>query len=111
MKFARIVFRTAGGLGLLAMIGMYLREGTPVYYATLAGLLAWQFAFLVIATDPLRYRKLMLPAMVEKFGWVLTLGFFYMRGDIPAVEFFPSVGVHGVLGLLFVAAFMKTRPQ
>ena len=108
MKFARIVFWTAGGIGLPAMIGMYLREGTPVYYASMAALVAWQFAFFVIATDPARYRTLMLPAMIEKFGWVFTLAFFFLRGTITAVEFYPSISIHGVLGLLFIAAYVKT---
>ena len=108
MKFARIVFWTAGGIGVLAMIPMYLREDDYVYYSILAALVAWQFAFFVIATDPARYRTLMLPAMIEKFGWVFTLGFFFMRGTITAVEFYPSISVHGVLGMLFVAAYFKT---
>jgi len=109
MKFARIVFWTAGGIGVLAMIPMYLREGTYVYYASLAGLLAWQFAFFVIATDPVRYRLLMLPAMIEKFGWVFTLLIFYLRGAMPAGEFYGSTSVHALLGLLFIAAFVKTK--
>lgn len=52
MKFARIVFSTAGALGILAMIPMYLAPGSNRYYGSLGGLVAWQFAFFVIATDP-----------------------------------------------------------
>ncbi len=50
MKFARIVFLTAGALGLLAMIPMYLAPGSFRYYGSLGGLVAWQFAFFVIST-------------------------------------------------------------
>ena len=107
MKFARIVFYTAGGIGLLAIIPMYLREGTYVYYASLAGLAAWQPAFLVIGRDPARYRPIMLPAMIEKFGWVITLLIFYLRGVIPAGEFYGSTSIHGVLGVLFVVSYYR----
>lgn len=73
MKFARIVFSTAGALGILAMIPMYLAPGSYRYYGSLGGLVAWQFAFFVIATDPKRYRLIMIPALMEKLLWVLPL--------------------------------------
>jgi hypothetical protein len=38
------------------------------YYGFVAVGLVWQFAFLLIGTDPLRFRPMMVPAMLEKFG-------------------------------------------
>jgi hypothetical protein len=70
MKFARVVFPIAGVLGLLAMIPMYLAPGSYRYYGSLGGVLAWQFAFFVIAADPIRYRWMMIPALMEELFWV-----------------------------------------
>ncbi len=108
MKFARIVFAVAGGLGLLAIIPMYMAPGTYRYYGVLGPLVAWQLVFFLIASDPLRYRPIMLPAMLEKALWVLTLIFFYFRGTITPVQVLASTIPHFLLGSLFVAAFFKT---
>lgn len=41
----------------------------PGFYYGFVGLgLAWQIAFLVIAQDPVKYRLMMIPSMVEKFS-------------------------------------------
>ena len=68
---------------------------------------AWQIVFLVIATDPLRYRPIMAAALVEKFGYIATLGVLYAQGQIQFGQF-AVVGPDVVLGLLFIAAFLKT---
>lgn len=111
MKFARIVFYTASAVGALSAIPMYLMDGNYLYYATLAGLVAWQPAFFIIATDPIRYRPLMLAGMVEKLLWIGTLGFLYLRGAISALDFYRFVPFSLVLGVLFVAAYRKTSPK
>jgi len=69
--------------------------------------LAWQVAFLVIAKDPVRFRLMMLPAMVEKFGYVATLTVLYGQGRL-ALGQFAVCGPDFVLGLLFVASFLRT---
>src|SRR5450755_2277368 len=81
MKFARIVFWIAGGWGVLVLTPLYFMfdlispTDPPAithpgfYYGFVGAALAWQFAFFVIATDPVRYRTLILPAIVEKFSW------------------------------------------
>jgi hypothetical protein len=35
--------------------------------------LAWQIAFFVIATDPARYRPLMIPSVFEKFSYGIAV--------------------------------------
>lgn len=79
MSLARRVFFWSGVYGILVLFPMYFledrigRDFPPAtnhpeqYYAFLGVALAWQFAFLVIAKDPLRYRPLMVPAIAEKF--------------------------------------------
>ena len=111
MRFARIIFVIAGVLGVLAMVPMYLAQESYRYYASLCGLVAWQFAFFVIASDPQRFRTMMIPATLEKLLWVGTLVVVYFRGQLTSPELLASTIPHGILGALFVAAFFKTPPM
>jgi hypothetical protein len=119
MRFARIVFSVAGVLGVTVVTPLYFMLDTvghqyppPVthpdfYYGFLTITLAWQVAFLLIAMDPVRFRPMMLAAMMEKFGYVATLGILYAQGTLQVGQ----VGVAMpdlILGILFVAAFLKT---
>jgi hypothetical protein len=111
MKFAKIVFSIAGALGILAMIPMYLASGSYRYYGSLGGLVAWQFAFFVIATDPKRYRLMMIPALMEKLLWVLTRIAIYFQGRMTSAEVIGGAIPHGLRGILFVMAFFRTRAK
>ena len=72
--------------------------------------MAWQIAFLVIGSDPARFRPLMIPSMIEKAGFIVTLAVLYGRARIPALD--ASAGIPDlVLCLLFAAAFVRTRPS
>jgi hypothetical protein len=69
--------------------------------------MAWQIAFLIIGINPLFFRALMIPSILEKFGWVATLAVLYGRSRIPAIDAqaaLPDLA----LGVLFVVAFVKT---
>ena len=70
--------------------------------------LAWQAAFLVIATDPRRLRPLMIPAVLEKFGYCATLAVLYLRGELALGQVLVS-SPDLLLGTLFVAAFYSAR--
>ncbi len=109
MKFARTVFAIAGALGIFAIVPMYLVPGTWRYYGVLGPLVAWQLVFFLIAADPKRFRPIMIPAMLEKALWVLTLIVFYSQGQMRTVEVVGGTIPHGLLGVLFVIAFFKTR--
>jgi hypothetical protein len=112
MKFAKIVFWIAGAFGLLASVAMYFQSGPNAYYGLIAGVLAFQVVFFLIARDPQRYRLMMIPGMLEKFIWVGTFAYFYLRGQITASELASATVLHGLLGVLFVIAFFKTpKPE
>jgi hypothetical protein len=119
MKFAKAVFTIAGVWGLLLLTPMYFlfdhigHEFPPpinhpdLYYGFLAVTLAWQVAFLIIARDPSRYRPIMIGAILEKFLYVVTMLVLFVQGQIQPGQF--AVAIPDlVLGLLFVAAFLKT---
>ncbi len=108
MKFTKIVFWIAGLFGLVASVGLYFTTGSYVYYGLIAGVIAWQFAFFLIAWDPQRYRPMMIPAVLEKLIWVVTLVYLHLRGNVTPRDLAAGVIPHGLLGVLFVAAFLKT---
>jgi hypothetical protein len=82
----------------------------PDFYYGFVGVgLAWQFAFLMIGRDPLRFRPMMIAAMFEKFSYVLTLSVLYAQGRLAAGQTAP-IAPDLLLGILFVAAYLKTSP-
>lgn len=119
MRFARIVFLVAGIWGVAIVTPLYFtfdqigRAYPPpithpdLYYGFTAVTLVWQIAFLMIATNPARYRLLMLAAMLEKFSYVATIAVLYLKGQIQAGQLI-VIPPDLTLGILFVAAFVKT---
>src|SRR5262249_28773664 len=97
MRFAKGVFLVAGLSGLLLALPPYFLERRtgedyppPVthpeyYYGFLGVTLAWQVLFLVIASDPVRYRPAMPPAMLEKLGFVAAILLLYAAGRVPGL--------------------------
>jgi hypothetical protein len=119
MKFARIVFIAAGVWGIVVLAPLYVlldvtgRQYAPptaypqFFYGFLAVAMAWQIAFLVIGSNPVRFRLLMIPCIVEKFGYVATLLVLYGQGRISATDASPAIP-DLLLGVLFIAALAKT---
>lgn len=120
MKFAKWVFMLAGIYGILVLVPLYFREMVigrdyppaithPEYfYGFIGTALACQLLFLLIASDPRRYRLMMLPAIAEKAAFAVPVPILYMQQRVPMITFCFSL-VDVMLGLLFVAAFLGTR--
>jgi hypothetical protein len=122
MRFARIVFYVAFFWGILVLTPLYFmfdtigRQDPPpithpgFYYGFVSVGLAFQFVFLVIARDPVRFRPMMLPSVVEKFGYFASFAVLYLGHRLHASDLgFATVDL--VFGILFVLAFMKTAPK
>jgi hypothetical protein len=119
MRFARIVFRVAGIWGITVLMPFYWlvdltgraypapTQYPQFFYGFFAVALAWQVAFLVIASDPVRFRPMMVAAALEKFGYVGTLMVLYGQVRITAQDAFPVLP-DLLLGILFIVAFAKT---
>ncbi|MEQ8789236.1 MAG: hypothetical protein RIC55_23280 [Pirellulaceae bacterium] len=118
MRFARWVFLLAGIYGLLLLTPQYLLEGQvgrdqppaithPEFYFGFLGVaLAWQTAFLCIATNPPRYRLLMLPSVLEKFSFAAATAVLFAQGRLAAVVLgFGMIDL--LLGCLFIVAFLR----
>ena len=120
MRFARFVFIGAGIWGFLVLAPfLWLHDVTGrlypppteyphFFWGFFAITTAWQLAFLIIGSDPLRFRPLMIACMFEKFSYVLLLIVLYSQARISYADLQAAVP-DGVLGTLFVISFLKTR--
>jgi cytochrome b len=120
MRFARSVFIFAGIWGIVVLLPFYRlvdvtgrHYSAPTdyphfFYGFIVVALAWQIAFLLIGSNPARFRPFMIPAAIEKLGYVSTLAVLYGQSRIPAVDAQAAVP-DGMLGILFIVAFLQTR--
>jgi hypothetical protein len=119
MKFAKVVFWIAGIWGVLILTPLYFmfdaisrNDPPPIthpgfYYGFVSVGLAWQFAFFVIARDPVRFRMMIIPSMIEKFGYGASLLVLYFQQRIHPSDLV-FAGVDMLLGVLFLLAFFRT---
>jgi len=119
MKFAKITFWIASIWGILVITPLYFLYDTigrqdpppithPGFYYGFAGCaLAWQFAFIVIARDPVRFRPMMLASVFQKFSFAAAhCVLFFEHRTHPA-----DLGLGGteaLFGVLFLIAFLRT---
>lgn len=121
MKFAKRVYLIAGIYGLIVMLPQYFLENKngrdfppaithPEYYYGFVGItVAWQVAFLVMSRDPIRYRPLMIPTMLEKASWAFAAIALFLLGKL-SVPMFGAGLLDLTLGILFVMAYARTAP-
>jgi hypothetical protein len=119
MTFARRVFLIAAVYGLIVMVPQYFLENrigrdTPppithaeYYYGFIGVAIAWQFAFLVISRDPVRYRPMMVPAILEKATFAVATALLFMMGRLSG-QMLAAGMLDATLGVLFVAAYVRT---
>jgi hypothetical protein len=119
VKFAKRVFFIAGIYGLIVVLPMYLleaktgRDFPPVithpeyYYGFIGVTVAWQILFITLSKDPIRYRLMMIPAILEKvsFGVAIIVLFWQERVSILILA---AALVDLCLGVLFVMSYLKT---
>lgn len=112
MKHSRRILFLGGIYGLVVLIPQYFMEAKigqdhppaithPEYFYGFLGVAtAWQVAFLLMSINPVKYRAMLIPAMLEKAGFgAAALGLFFTRG----VPFLILLG--GIVDLAFVGLF------
>ena len=122
MKFAKIVFWTAGILGLLTITPLYFifdeigrKDPPPInhpaFFYGFAGLaLVWQITFFFIAADPVRFRPVMIPAILEKLAYSIPVILLVLQQRTnPRDLLFAAIDV--TLGVFFVLAYLRTPQQ
>lgn len=119
MTFAKRVFAIAGIAGIAAVLPMYMLEQRlgrdlppPIthpeyFYGFIGVVLACQVMFLVIATDPQRYRPLMLVAILEKAGFVIPTLLLVIQDRVAVLMLGPALA-DLTLGILFALAWART---
>ena len=119
MKFAKIVFWCAGVGGIVALTPAYFllnflsaRIPPPFthpvfYYGFIAVVQVWHAAFCCIGTDPVRFRPMMLFAVMEKFVFVFVAVVVWLSGQAISALLIVAAADF-LLGVLFLAAFLKT---
>ena len=120
MKFAKYVFAIAGIYGIIVLLPLYfLIEKTgadnppavthPEFYYGFTGVaLAFQLVFLITATDPPRYRPVMLASVVEKFSFAIAAAALVSQGKL-AGPMVAGAAIDFLLGILFAISWVKTR--
>ena len=116
MRFAKIVFWISGIWGVLVISPLYFmfqlisrNDPPPIthpefFYGFVGATLAWQIVFFFVATNPVRYRPLMIPSVLEKFAYGGAVILLVLQGRMHASDLVFG-GVDLLLGVLFVIAY------
>lgn len=122
MRFAKWVFRLGGIIGLLMMVPPFFledqfgRNNPPpinhpeLYYGFLGVTLSWQVMFLLIASDPIRFRKAMIPAMIEKGSFVIAIPTLYILARV-ADTWVTFALIDATWLVLFFIAYLRTPKE
>lgn len=122
MKFSRTVFGIAGIYGIITLAPLYALEAwmnqafpPPIahpehFYGFVGVALAWQLVFLLIARDPVRYRPVMLAAIVEKLSFGIAAWMLFFGGRLAIVSLGPA-SIDLALAALFFMAFRRTGAE
>lgn len=119
MKFTKVLFIIAGIWGVLVLTPLYFmfnmigRQDPPAithpafYYGFVGTALAWQVAFFLIAANPVRYRALMIPSIIEKYAYSIAGLVLYFQARMRASDLV-FVAADFCFGGLFLIAFFVT---
>jgi hypothetical protein len=112
MNFAKRVFSIAAVYGVIVLLPQYFMEARvgrdfppPIthpehFYGFIGVALAWQFLFFLIARDPVRYRPVMLVAILEKLAFGIAAVVLFAQGRLAA-----PILAAGLIDLTFAVLF------
>ena len=110
MRFATWSFALAGVYGLVATVSLYfqapLTPDTQWLYAFAGAAAATQLAYLLIATDPVRYRLVIPVGIASKLSFAVPMTVLYARGDIAMASFVFAL-IDYALAVLFAVNFVR----
>lgn len=121
MKFAKRIFLIAAAYGFVVLLPQYFMEAKvgrdfpppithPEYFYGFVGVaIAWQWLFVLIARDPVRYRLAMLPGMLEKVAFGGAAVALYLQGRLATATLGFGI-VDLIFAALFLVAFQRTSP-
>ena len=121
VTFARRVFTAAAVYGIVVLAPQYLMEERvgrdyppPIthpehFYGFIGVALAWQVMFLMIASDPIRYRPAMLVGILEKLAFGVPAIVLYSQGRLAGAILAPGL-LDLTLGVLFCRQLSRHAP-
>jgi hypothetical protein len=120
LRFARWIFLLAGVIGLVIVVPPFFQEDQfgreyppeithpEFFYGFLTAVLAWQLMYITIGTDPVRFRRAMLPAILAKASYVFAVLLLYTAKRVyPVLLGFAAMDA--TFAVLFVVAYVATR--
>lgn len=119
MQFAKRVYLVAGVAGIFLVAPAYFLEGLTAtwnppavehpefYYGFIGVVLVWQFVYLLIGSDPVRFRPLMLLAAVAKGSFVVTLVTLFALERIRS-QWLGFAAFDGTFVVLFLLSYART---
>lgn len=120
MKFAKLVYFSATAFGLVVLPPMYflkekLEQDYPpaithpeFFYGFVGAALCWQFVYFLLGVDPVRYRPIMIPAILAKLNFGVACLILYIQQRIPTSTFGLSM-VDMVFAVFFFLVYLQTR--
>jgi hypothetical protein len=114
----RRLFYIAGVYGLVFLPPQYFFEHRigadyppaithPEYFYGFLGVtIAWQLVYILIGTDPSRFRPLMLLAALAKFSFTAAVAALYANGRVPAIVCI-FAAIDCLLAVLFLVSFAQ----
>ncbi|MFD2872043.1 hypothetical protein ACFS5N_06165 [Mucilaginibacter ximonensis] len=117
MKTVRYIFLVSGIYGIIILVPQLFREQVfaplthpEFYYGFFLVTLAFQFLFLLIASDPVKYRQAMLPGMIAKGGYIISCILLFVHGRLAKEMLIASSPDLLMLGL-FIYSYSITLPK
>jgi len=120
MRFARWVFLLAAIYGFAVTTPMFFLERRigidsppPIthpefYYGFVLLVIAWQLMFLLVASDPIRYRPVMLVGIIEKFSFAIPVPILFAIGRVSPGIFVFSM-IDAAWAVLCAMSYWKTQ--
>jgi hypothetical protein len=122
IKFARRLFLAAGIYGLAVVAPLFFLEEKigatnppsithpEFYYGFICAALAWQVVYLMMSRDPIRLRPMLIPAIIGKAGFGVSVVLLFMLHRLPpAGLILPSIDL--LLAAVFVWAYVALGRQ
>jgi hypothetical protein len=120
IKFAQRLFLCAGIYGMVVIVPMFFLEHligeyeppaithAEFYYGFVCVAFAWQIVYLMMSRDPLRLRPMLIPAIVGKAGFAISVLALFAQGRLLAQDIvLPSIDL--VLAALFAWVYVALR--
>jgi len=113
MKLAKWIFLIAGIFGLITTIPLVFAEKMmsvqqPEFYYGFVFLdICLQVVYIIISTSPIRFRPMMIPAILAKASGTIALTWLYFTDQV-SLQWITIGAIDGVFAILFLIVFFST---